>query len=86
MVVSLPPLLAVGLFNPLELNMLTTWHTQCMLACVHALFLHHGMHGCSYQLRPNTSSRLYSVSSRNASDANTIGQSGRVGSQITKFC
>ena len=38
------------------------------------------------QLRPKISCRGYSVSSMKPSDAKTMGQSGKLGSQITKFC
>lgn len=45
-----------------------------------------GLHLTNLQFLPRTSCLGYSVSSMKPSDANTIGQSGKLGSQITKFC
>ena len=42
--------------------------------------------GAHLQFLPSTSWRANSVSSRNPSEANTMGQSGRLGSAMTKFC
>ena len=39
-----------------------------------------------HQLRPSMSSRAYPVSWRKESEAKTMGQSGREGSEMTKFC
>lgn len=64
----------------------------CIDSCerLDATMLQHGLtqnlHLTNLQFLPRTSCLGYSVSSMKPSDANTIGQSGKLGSQMTKFC